>query len=164
MTPAAPTPQQAAEAWESLFRAQVALMRRFTREDVWGPLSVGEYDVLFSLARAPGRTLRMRALHEDGLLTQPSVSRLVDRLERRGWVRRGPVPGDARGTAVTLTDTGAELQREVGRRHVRSIHRLVGGALDRDELEDLRRLTEKLRAAQPGLPAGGGGRPVADPS
>ncbi|GIG29347.1 MarR family winged helix-turn-helix transcriptional regulator [Cellulomonas marina] len=151
-SPAAPSAAVAAAAWESLFRAQVALMRRFTREDVWGPLSVQEYDVLFALSRAEGRTLRLRDIHEHGLLTQPSVSRLVDRLERRGWVTRGPVAGDARGVAVTLTDAGLELQREVGRRHVRSIQRLVGGALDRDELLQLQDLTQRLRAAQADLP------------
>ena len=40
-----------AEAWESLFRAQVALMRRFQRDDVWGALSIREYDVMFTLSR-----------------------------------------------------------------------------------------------------------------
>ena len=40
--------REAAEAWEALFRAQVALMRRFQRDDVWDPLTIREYDVLFT--------------------------------------------------------------------------------------------------------------------
>src|SRR3954449_4638504 len=102
-----PGTREAAEAWESLFRAQVALMRRFQRDDVWGDLTIREYDVLFTLSGCPGGTARLRDLGENSLLTQPSLSRMVERLEQDGLVRRGPVEGDARGVAVTLTDEGA---------------------------------------------------------
>jgi len=146
------TTREAAEAWESLFRAQVTLMRRFQRDDVWGDLSLREYDVLFTLAGAPARTVRLRDLGESSLLTQPSLSRLVERLEAGGLVSRGPVAGDARGVAVTLTEAGARAQREIGRRHVRSIHRFVAPALDADELATLRALTDRLRAAQRDIP------------
>ena len=146
------TTREAAEAWEALFRAQVALMRRFQRDDIWGELTMREYDVLFTLSRCPGGAARLRDLAASSLLTQPSLSRLVERLEADGWVTREAVPGDARGVAVTLTEEGARQQREIGRRHVRTISRYVGGALDADELATLRALTEKLRAAQPGIP------------
>jgi DNA-binding MarR family transcriptional regulator len=147
-----PTTREAAEAWESLFRAQVTLLRRLQRDDVWGDLTLREYDVLFTLSRAPGGTARLRDLGESSLLTQPSLSRLVERLEAEGLVTRGPVAGDARGVAVTLTDEGARVQREIGRRHVRSIHRFVAPALDADELATLRRLTDRLRLAQKDVP------------
>lgn len=147
-----PGAREAAEAWESLFRAQVALMRRFQRDDVWGELTIREYDVLFTLSGCPDGTARLRELGEGSLLTQPSLSRLVERLEHDGLVRRGPVEGDARGVAVSLTPEGVRVQREIGRRHVRSIRRLVGGALDSGELATLRALTDKLRAAQASIP------------
>ncbi|MEZ0448954.1 MarR family winged helix-turn-helix transcriptional regulator [Cellulomonas sp. ICMP 17802] len=147
-----PGAREAAEAWESLFRAQVALMRRFQRDDVWGDLTIREYDVLFTLSGCPDGTARLKELGEGSLLTQPSLSRLVERLEVAGLVRRRPVEGDARGVAVSLTPEGARVQREIGRRHVRSIRRLVGGALDADELATLRTLTDKLRAAQASIP------------
>lgn len=154
-----PDVRASADAWEALFRAQVALMRRFARDDVWGGLRVREYDVLFTLARAPGRALRLRELAASSLLTQPSLSRLVDRLEADGLVERRPVEDDRRGTDVHLTPRGAQRQREIGRRHVRSIAALVGGALDPDELATLERLCTKLRLAQDDLPAPG---PVTD--
>jgi DNA-binding MarR family transcriptional regulator len=147
-----PGTREAAQAWESLFRAQVALMRRFQRDDVWGDLTIREYDVLFTLSGCPDGTARLKDLGENSLLTQPSLSRMVERLELDGLVRRGPVEGDARGVAVSLTDAGWRVQREIGRRHVRSIRRLVGGALDSDELATLRSLTDKLRAAQAEIP------------
>ncbi|MFC7405947.1 MarR family winged helix-turn-helix transcriptional regulator [Georgenia alba] len=138
----------AAEAWESLFRAQVALMRRFEESGDFAPLRAREYDVLFTLSRAPAGRLRLRALNENILITQPSMSRMVERLERRGLVRRDRADDDARGLVVSLTEEGAALQRSIARRHVRTLRRLVGGALSEDELRALTDLTTKLRRRQ----------------
>lgn len=147
----APSARQAARAWESLFRTQVTLMRRFQSDDVWRKLTMREYDVLFSLSRAPDG-LRLRDLNENILMAQSSLSRMVDRLEARGLVSRSVASDDARGTVVTLTDAGRELQRETGRLHVRTMEQYVGSALDEDELETLTRLLDRLRAAQADIP------------
>jgi DNA-binding MarR family transcriptional regulator len=140
----------AALAWEELFRTQVAIMRRLQRDPIWDRVSLREYDVLFTLSTAP-RGLRLRDLAESSLLSQPSLSRMVERLEDAGWVRRAPAPGDGRGVLVTLTEQGAALQREVGRRHVQAIAHYVGGALDAEGLAELSRVTGALRAAQGGI-------------
>jgi DNA-binding MarR family transcriptional regulator len=142
----------AAEAWESLFRAQVALMRRFDADDIWGDLSMREYDVLFTLSRCDGAALRMVELNEHILLSQPSLSRMVDRLVERGLVAREPAVGDRRGVLVRLTAAGVGAQRQIGRLHTATIARYVGGALDAQELATLQRLTDKLRHAQTGIP------------
>lgn len=147
-----PTDREAASAWESLFRAQVALIRRFGDQDVWGELSMREYDVLFTLTGFEQHTARLRDLAAGSLLTQPSLSRLVDRLAAAGLLERVPVPGDARGVGVRLTDEGLAVQREIGRRHVRSIARLVGGALDREQVLMLDELCRTLRLAQAAIP------------
>jgi DNA-binding MarR family transcriptional regulator len=135
-------------AWESLFRAQVAVMRQFGADDTWGELSMREYDVLFNLSRAGGGRLRLHELNDQLLISQPSLSRMVDRLAARDLVRREGEPGDRRTTVVCLTDAGRALQRSVGSRHAASIRRHVGSALTREELAQLNRLTEKLRLAQ----------------
>lgn len=145
-TPAVVRGSAAANAWEALFRAQVALMRGFAAEDMWTDVSMKEYDVLFTLARAPEKGLRLKDLNLDVLMSQPSLSRMVERLEQRGLVERRPVPGDLRGTWVSLTPEGARVQKTVGRHHVESIEAAVGGALDADELQTLERLCRKLRA------------------
>lgn len=130
----------AVAAWEALFRAQATLVRRFAAQDVWGPVSLREYDVLYTLSRCLSRRARLGALTEAVLLPQPSLSRLVDRLEAKGLLAREPDPGDARGTVVVLTDAGAQVQREVGRRHAASIAAELGAALDADQLRQLRDL------------------------
>ena len=45
----------AANAWEALFRAQVAVLRELSADNIWRELSIKEYDVLFTLSRAEGR-------------------------------------------------------------------------------------------------------------
>jgi len=132
-------------AWEALFRAQVSVLRQLNAEFPTGQLSLNEYDVLFNLSRQSDRQLRLRDLNRHLLLTQPSVSRLVDRLVAKALVRKEPDPGDGRGTIVCLTDEGFDLFRRVAVIHADSIHRRVGSALTDAELEELTRLTDKLR-------------------
>ncbi|MFC8922650.1 MarR family winged helix-turn-helix transcriptional regulator [Cellulosimicrobium sp. NPDC057127] len=142
------SPRLAVETWESLFRTQVALMRRFQADPIWDELTMREYDVLFSLTKGPADGMRLRDLNALILLSQPSLSRMVDRLAHRGLVERTVAADDGRGVLVRLTDDGARIQREIGRAHARTIARCVGGALDDDELATLGELLERLRGAQ----------------
>ncbi|WP_431279301.1 MarR family winged helix-turn-helix transcriptional regulator [Leifsonia poae] len=134
-------------AWESLFRAQVAVMRTLAAEFPTRDISFNEYDVLFNLSRQPNRELRMRDLNKHVLLTQPSVSRLIDRLVARGLVAKCPEPSDARGTVIRLTDEGYDMFRRVAVEHMKTINERVGGKLDPEELERLAELCDKLRGA-----------------
>jgi DNA-binding MarR family transcriptional regulator len=138
----------AVRAWESLFRAQVSVMRQLAAEFPKGEVSISEYDVLFTLSTEPGRQLRARDLGRNVLLTQPSVSRMTDRLVRRGLVSKCADPGDGRGVIVQLTDEGFEAFRRAAAAHMASIRERVGGALTQDELVQLVELTEKLRRFQ----------------
>lgn len=130
-------------AWEALFRAQVSVLRHLGAEFP-DELSLNEYDVLFNLSRQDGRALRIRDLNKHILLTQPSISRLVDRLAARGLVRKEADPGDGRGTIVCLTDDGYALFRKVAIPHSVSIHKHMD-VLSDDELATLTALCDKLR-------------------
>ena len=134
----------AVNAWEALFRAQVTVLRALQTEFPTGEISLNEYDVLFNLSRQPERQLRLRDLNKHLLLTQPSVSRLVDRLTVRGLLRKEADPGDGRGTIVCLTDAGYDLFRAVAVPHSTSIATQMV-ALSPDELAALTALTDKLR-------------------
>ncbi|MFC6356603.1 MarR family winged helix-turn-helix transcriptional regulator [Luethyella okanaganae] len=135
----------AVAAWESLFRAQVAVMRTLASEFPSREISLNEYDVMFNLSIQPGRRLRLRDLNQHVLLTQPSVSRLVDRLCSRGYLEKADDPDDGRGSIVGLTEAGFALFRSVAIEHMASITRRVGTALDADELAQLMALCDKLR-------------------
>jgi DNA-binding MarR family transcriptional regulator len=134
------------DAWEALYRAQVAVMRRLNAEFPDDEVSLTEYDVIFNLYRQPDRAARIRDLNRLLLLSQPSVSRLLDRQVGRGLVVKRRDPDDARGTIVELTEHGAEVFRRVGAQHARSIMAWMS-ALDAEELERLAQITAKLRAS-----------------
>lgn len=138
---------RANRAWESLMTAHTALLREFAEEPVWAEhgISMREYDVLYTLAKH-GEPARIGELREGVLLSQPALSRLVDRLAARGLVERAGDAEDGRAVRVGLTPAGADLQRAVGRSHARSVARAVGGALSAEELGELERLTAKLAA------------------
>ncbi len=135
----------AIDAWEALFRAQVSVLRQLNAEFPSSEISFTEYDVLLNLSRAPERRMRIRDLIPHLLLSQPSVSRLIDRLAARGLVEKLPDENDARGTIVALTADGWELFKRVAVVHADSIARRVGGALTPDELEQLAALCRRLR-------------------
>jgi DNA-binding MarR family transcriptional regulator len=137
--------QSAVNAWEALFRAQVSVMRYLNSEFPTGELSLNEYDVMFNLSRLPDRRTRMRGLTEHLLLTQPSISRMVDRLASRGLVEKIDDPTDARGVIVHLTDLGYDTFRNVARGHMVSIYDRVGTVLSDAELLQLQELCDKLR-------------------
>lgn len=135
----------ATEAWESLFRTQVAVMRVLRQEFAGLGMSMNEYDVLYNIARSPGRRIRLRDLNESVLITQSSVSRLIDRFVARGLVEKFEDELDLRSTIVALTPAGLEEYRRVGRIHQASIEQHVGRALSPAELETLKDLCDRLR-------------------
>jgi Transcriptional regulators len=51
----------------------------------------------------------LQELEERSLFTRSGLTRLVDRIEAAGLVRREPVPGDRRGVRVVLTPEGRRL-------------------------------------------------------
>ena len=53
----------AVAAWESLFRAQVAIMRSLAEEFPSREISFNEYDVMFNLSRQADRSIRLRDLN-----------------------------------------------------------------------------------------------------
>jgi DNA-binding MarR family transcriptional regulator len=132
-------------AWESLFRAQVTVMRELNARFPTDEISFNEYDVLFNLSNQPGRSARIRDLTRHLLLTQPSISRLVDRLASRGIVEKHSDPGDGRGIIVSMTDVGSALYRRTAVSHAAAIAERVGGSLDHDELVALTDLCTRLR-------------------
>jgi DNA-binding MarR family transcriptional regulator len=131
------------DAWEALLSAHAVLMKQFAAEDIWGEVSMREYDVLYTLSKCP-EPQRISELNRHVLLSQPALSRLVDRLAERGLVARQADPADGRGVRLALTGAGRELQRQVGRRHARSVARALTGALNRGELRQLETVCLKL--------------------
>lgn len=132
-------------AWESLFRAQVAIMRSLAADFPSKEISLNEYDVMFNLSRQPGWRIRLRDLNKHVLLSQPSVSRLVDRLVSRGYLEKEIDPSDGRGAIIGLTQPGYDLFRRVARDHMVTITNRMSDSLDDAELKQLIALCDRLR-------------------
>jgi DNA-binding MarR family transcriptional regulator len=151
------TRHAANDAWEALLSAHAVLMKQFAAQDTWDGISMREYDVLYTLSKCP-EPARISELNRHVLLSQPALSRLVDRLAERGLVERQPDSADGRGVRLALTAAGRDLQLEVGRRHARSVARAVNATLAPGEYRQLEALCRKLagepaRAAASAAPA-----------
>jgi DNA-binding MarR family transcriptional regulator len=139
--------RRANDAWEALLSAHARLMKEFAAEDVWQGLSMREYDVLYTLSKCP-EPVRLSELHRHVLLSQPALSRLVDRLVEQGLVARCPDPADGRGVRLSLTADGRDRQQRVGRQHARSVARAVTAALEPEEMGQLAAICGKLAARE----------------
>ena len=139
-------------AWEALFTAHSRLMRVFQSAPIWDEVSMREYDVLYTLSKA-SEPMRLTALRDQVLLSQPALSRLVDRLVDRGLIHREEDPHDRRAVGLSLTAHGRDVQRSVGRRHGRDVAERMA-ALTPEELSQLRALCRKLGDPLAPAPAG----------
>ncbi len=140
-----PAKRTAVNAWEALFRAQVSVLRDISADFPSEQLTIVEYDVLFNLSKLPEWSARPRDLTPLLLLSQPSVSRMIDRLAERGLVTKSSDPDDGRGIVVTLTQDGFDLFRRVAVTHSAAIAKRFGDRLDEHELETLIDLCDRLR-------------------
>jgi DNA-binding MarR family transcriptional regulator len=120
-----------------------------------------EYGVLYALAHAPDRTLRMSVLSSHANSSLSRLSRAVTRLEAKGWMRRAPDPTDGRFTLAILTDQGRDKVEEATPGHVRTVRRLV---LDRLTTPQTRHLREASRRIARAIRSDGGWVPPTSPA
>ena len=140
------------DAWEALLSAHAVLIKQFAAEDIWAEVSMREYDVLYTLSKCR-EPLRISALNHHVLLSQPALSRLVDRLAGRGLVERCSDPADGRGVRLSLTEAGRAMQRQIGRQHARGVARAMTAGLDPAELKQLETICLKLAHQNEDTPA-----------
>lgn len=132
-------------AWRGMLRAQAALLHDMDAElTATHGLALRSYDVLLYLEDAPRRRLRMSDLSRSVLLSASGVSRLVDRLERDGLVRREPCSADGRGYWAVLTTRGESTFREARGTHLAGVRRLFLRHFAGDDLTRLADYWERL--------------------
>lgn len=132
------------EAWEALGRCHVSVTRVLQRSVNLHGLSRREFEVLATLYTADRGGLRLRDLNNHVLLTQSSLSRMLERLEFKGLVIRRQDAQDLRGVRVTLTDAGSQLYETISVDHDRLVAELISTALDPEEIRTLTRLSERV--------------------
>lgn len=94
-------------AWRALLNAHAAAVGAIERELAAADLvPLTWYDVLVALWEAPAHRLRLHELADRVVLSRSGLTRLVDRLETAGLLRREPCPDDRRGAYAVLTPAG----------------------------------------------------------
>ncbi|OZV83836.1 MarR family transcriptional regulator [Micromonospora echinospora] len=112
-------------------------------------MSMSEYTALRLLSEAPDRRLRMNDLAVAGALSLSGMSRIVDRLEEQGLVRRQRCPNDRRGYHAVLTDAGFDRLRQAWPAHLASVRRHVFDHLRTSDLPAFTAALQRFAADVP---------------
>jgi DNA-binding MarR family transcriptional regulator len=139
----------ALDAWVRLLRGHAALVRELNAELLRDHgLTINDYEALLLLANAEGRRLRRTDLSRNLALTPSGVTRLLEGLERAGFVGSDTCASDGRVTYAVLTEEGSEKLAAASCSHVAAIEKLFSERYSVVEMEALAELLGRL----PGVP------------
>jgi len=135
----------AVEAWVNLVRGHSAAVGAINaRLMADHGLTINDYECLLLLARAEDRRLRRVDLAERLILTASGVTRLLDGLEKEGWVDRANCATDRRVVYAVLTDEGLAKLRESAETHVADLRSYFETRYSSEELDQLASLLGRL--------------------
>jgi DNA-binding MarR family transcriptional regulator len=135
-------------AWRIFLTAHVTLIELIERDLALSGLPpLGWYDVLYTLEEASDHRLRMNELARAVLLSRSNVTRLVDRLEAEGLLRREPCPRDRRGAFAVITQEGLAMRLKMWTVFGPGIAQYFGSHLSDDEVELLTKVFKRMLTA-----------------
>jgi len=141
---------KAVATFASLLRAHAASTRLLSAQlTADHGLTISDYEVLLRLAWAPDRRMRRVDLAEQVVLTASGITRLLEGLERSGYVARGTCDADRRVVYAVLTDDGLAKLREASHSHVAQVETYFTARFGEEELTDLAGLLGRLGANEP---------------
>ncbi len=133
------------EAWVNLVRGHSAAVGAINARLVADHgLTINDYECLLMLARAEDRRMRRVDLAEQLILTASGVTRLLDGLEKEGWVDRASCASDRRVVYAVLTEEGLAKLREASDSHVTDLRTYFETRYSSEELEQLALLLGRL--------------------
>jgi DNA-binding MarR family transcriptional regulator len=136
-------------AWVRFLRAHAAITRQLSaRLESEHGLTLNDYDVLVQLYWAPERSMRRVDIARAVLLTASGITRLLDGLERSGWVEKRACQSDARVSYAALTDAGVAKFEAARETHLADVEALFGSNFSRKELDQLAALLARLPLAE----------------
>jgi DNA-binding MarR family transcriptional regulator len=138
-------------AWIRLLRAHAALTRELdARLDAAHGLSLRDYDVLVQLYYAPEHRMRRVDIARTVILSPSGITRLLEGLERAGWVEKQHCEDDNRVIWAVLTDEGREKFEEAQATHAGDVQELFSSRFDDEEHAHLAELLGRLKLADAG--------------
>jgi DNA-binding MarR family transcriptional regulator len=125
-------------AWRAFLEAHARVTEVLARElREKEDLPLAWYDVLVQLSEAENRRRRMQELADAVLLSKSGLTRLIDRMEKEGLVRRVECDTDRRGTLAELTEDGYRRLAATAPTHLDGVRRHFTDNLTDDEAEVL---------------------------
>jgi MarR family 2-MHQ and catechol resistance regulon transcriptional repressor len=131
----------ALNAYINLVRAAETILGNIGTDLGTRGLTLGQFGVLEALLHLG--PMCQKKLSEKLLRTGGNVTFVIDKLERRGWVRRERVESDRRKILLRLTPSGKQLIKQTFPQHVKTVTKEFG-RLELTEQETLRKLCRKL--------------------
>lgn len=144
-TATSPLLDTALDAWVQLLHGHSAATRSLSAQlQATHGLTINDYEALLRLARSDKGYLRRIDLARELLLTPSGVTRLLEGLERAGWVRKRVCKSDARVSYAELTASGRSKLETASHSHLSEIEQLFASLYDADELATLTELLGRL--------------------
>lgn len=132
-------PHDRFQAWLNLVQVRSVVAAKIQAElEVTCELSLAEHEVLLRLAHAPEDQLRMFDLSDLLMLSKSGVTRLVDRLEKRGLIARELWDRDRRVIHARLTDEGRAVLERAKPVLARSVDAFFSAHLNDEDVAALR--------------------------
>jgi len=136
------------DTWVSFLRTHSAIVGKLNAELVAEHgLTINDFEVLLHLSWAPEQAMRRVDLASSVLLTPSGITRLLDGLERSGFVAREACATDRRVVYAKLTPAGNEKLQSARTTHLAGVHRLFVERFSADELASLADLLGHLPGA-----------------
>jgi DNA-binding MarR family transcriptional regulator len=140
-------------AWEAFVFAHAAAVGRIERDlAADGHISLTWYDVLAALSDAPDHRLRLHELAQEVVLSRSGLTRLLDRMETAGLIRREPAPGDRRGAFAVMTEAGEAALLRAWPSYARGIARYFSEHLSDEEKQTIAQALRHVRTRALALP------------
>jgi DNA-binding MarR family transcriptional regulator len=143
VTAASPTRQL--DGWVSFLRAHAAITRELSAQlQREHGLTLNDYEVLLHLSHADDGRMRRVDLAEQVVLTASGITRLLEGLERSGYVCKETCAADARVSYAKLTEEGEAKLRAAAETHLRGIDEQFFSRYSEPELATLAELLARL--------------------
>jgi DNA-binding MarR family transcriptional regulator len=132
-------------AWKAFLRAHHTVIDKIENDlEKAKAVPLTSYDVLLELSQAPDRKLRMSELAAQVVLSRSGLTRLVDRLEKEGYLGREADPTDRRGTQAVLTQKGFEALKQAWPIYAQGINQHFAELISEQEAKMIAKALERV--------------------
>ena len=139
------SPPDQLESWIAYLRSHSAITRELSAQlQREHGLTLNDYEVLLVLSHSEDGMMRRVDLAETILLTASGITRLLEGLERSGYVCKHACATDARVSYAKLTDEGRQKLSDASVTHLRGIDELFLGRYTEAERATLAELLGRL--------------------